>query len=65
MSVSLDFLEPDTKYTATIYKDGPDADWKNNPIDYAIETIEVDSSSTLQLQLAAGGGAAISLMKVQ
>jgi glucan 1,4-alpha-glucosidase len=62
LTIKLDFLEPGKNYIATIYKDGPDADWKENPTDYLIQNIEVDAGSTLDLQLAPGGGAAISLM---
>src|SRR6185312_14395755 len=29
--LSLDFLEAGKKYLATIYKDGPDADWSSKP----------------------------------
>jgi glucan 1,4-alpha-glucosidase len=62
LTIKLDFLEPGKNYIATIYKDGPQADWKNNPTDYVIQNIEVDAGSTLDLQLAPGGGTAISLM---
>jgi hypothetical protein len=60
-SVRLDFLEAGKKYEAVIYKDGPGADWKNNPEAYAIEKIIVDNHSKLDVSLAAGGGFAVSL----
>ncbi|PTX60570.1 alpha-glucosidase [Kordia periserrulae] len=63
MEVSLDFLAPNTTYTATIYKDGKDAHWNDNPTAIEIETMEVTAETKLQLQLAAGGGTAISFMK--
>jgi len=63
LEVSLDFLAPNTTYTATIYKDGKDAHWNDNPTSIAIETIEVTSNSTLNLTLAAGGGTAVSFIK--
>lgn len=61
-SISLNFLEKGKKYKATIYKDGSGADWKTNPEAYAIETMTVDSGSRLEIKLAAGGGAAVSLV---
>ena len=60
--ILLDFLDAGKKYAATIYRDGDNADWKNNPEAYTIEKIMVTSTSSLQLHLAAGGGAAVSIM---
>ena len=61
--ISLDFLTPNTTYTATIYKDAADAHWNENPTAITIETIEVTSATKLTLTLAAGGGTAISFIK--
>ncbi len=61
--VRLDFLEPGQKYEATLYKDGPDAHWNDNPTSYEIETIEADASTALTLNLAPGGGCAVSILK--
>jgi hypothetical protein len=58
--IALDFLTPGKKYKATIYQDGKDAHWEKNPKAYSIKTIEVTSKSKLKLNLAAGGGTAIS-----
>ncbi|WP_092668753.1 glycoside hydrolase family 97 protein [Hymenobacter arizonensis] len=58
--VQLDFLTPGTRYAATIYADGKGADWEKNPTAYQIRKVTVTSKSALQLQLAAGGGAAVS-----
>ncbi|MEZ4802962.1 MAG: glycoside hydrolase family 97 protein [Gelidibacter sp.] len=60
--IKLDFLTPGKKYKATIYQDGKDADWKNNPKSYEIKTQTVTNKSKLKLNLAAGGGTAISLI---
>lgn len=60
-TISLDFLTPGKKYKATIYQDGKTAHWEKNPINYEIKTIEVTSKSKLKLNLAAGGGTAISI----
>ncbi|HWS59644.1 MAG TPA: glycoside hydrolase family 97 protein [Flavobacterium sp.] len=58
--IKLDFLTKGKKYKAIVYEDAKDADWKNNPIAYKISTIEVTSKSILKLNLAPGGGTAIS-----
>ncbi|MCK7590681.1 glycoside hydrolase family 97 protein [Subsaxibacter sp. CAU 1640] len=58
--IKLDFLTSGKKYKATIYQDGKDADWKNNPKSYDIKTQTVTSKSKLKLNLAKGGGAAVS-----
>jgi hypothetical protein len=63
--IKLDFLTKGQKYKATIYEDAKDANWKKNPIAYKIRTIVVTSKSKINLNLAPGGGTAISfeLMK--
>ncbi|HQZ26354.1 MAG TPA: glycoside hydrolase family 97 protein [Flavobacterium sp.] len=58
--IKLDFLTKGKKYKAIVYEDAKDADWKNNPIAYKISTIEVTSKSKIKLNLAPGGGTAIS-----
>lgn len=62
LSLPLDFLKPGTKYRATIYADGPDADWKTNPTSYTISEREVSSADTLEVAMASGGGQAVSFM---
>lgn len=57
--VSLDFLDPGVKYVAKVFADAPDADYKENPMPVDITEQEVDSKSTLNLNLARGGGAAV------
>ncbi|MCF8232965.1 MAG: glycoside hydrolase family 97 catalytic domain-containing protein, partial [Bacteroidales bacterium] len=59
--IAFDFLEKDKKYTATIYKDGPDAHWDKNPGSYEIEEKAVNKNSKLSIMLAAGGGVAITI----
>lgn len=61
--LSFDFLDKDVEYTATIYKDGKDAHWDKNPLALDIETIKVTKDSKLTLNLAEGGGVAISILK--
>jgi hypothetical protein len=58
--VKLDFLTKGQKYKATSYEDAKDADWKNNPIAYKIKSEVVTSKSIIKLNLAPGGGTAIS-----
>lgn len=62
--IKLDFLSKGKKYKATIYEDAIDADWKNNPIAYKIRTIVVTNKSKINLDLAPGGGTAISLEQI-
>ncbi|MFD0863239.1 glycoside hydrolase family 97 protein [Sungkyunkwania multivorans] len=64
-SISLDFLEPNTKYKARIYADAEDAHWNDNPTALKIEELEVDQNGSIDLKLAPGGGVAISFMKSQ
>ncbi len=63
-TVDLSFLPAGEKYEATIYADGKDADWKDNPQSYSISTRKVDSKTKLSVPLAAGGGMAIRLKKM-
>lgn len=63
MEINLNFLPADKKYIATIYADGENADWKLNPVSYKINKIEVTKDTVLNLSLAPGGGAAISLLE--
>jgi hypothetical protein len=62
VDLSLDFLEAGKKYQAVVYKDAPDADWKDRPEAYVIEKMMVDRRSRLAIKLAPGGGAAVSLV---
>jgi len=64
-TVKLDFLDKGKKYEAVIYKDAADADWKNNPEGYAIQKMTVISGAQLEVKLAAGGGAAVSIKMVK
>ena len=63
--LKLDFLSSQKKYQATIYQDGADADWQNNPKSYTIKTIQVTSKSKIKLYLAKGGGTAITFKPIQ
>lgn len=64
LELSFDFLEADKKYIATIYKDASDAHWNDNPTALDIEEIEVTSTSNISVKLSEGGGAAMSIIKI-
>ena len=60
-TLNLSFLPKGQRYTATIYADAANADWKTNPEAYRITRQTVQAGTKLRLALAPGGGAAISL----
>ncbi|WP_218972269.1 glycoside hydrolase family 97 protein [Labilibaculum filiforme] len=64
MEIKLDFLTEGKKYKATLYLDGENAHWDQNPTAFKILEMEVDHTSSLQYHLAEGGGAAISLVEL-
>ena len=57
--ITLDFLQPGIRYTATIYEDGKDASWQERPDSYTIQTKKVKKGSRLRLRAVEGGGWAI------
>ena len=59
LETPLSFLTPGQHYRAEIYRDADDADWRNNPTAYMIESRDVDAQTVLYLRLAPGGGQAI------
>ncbi len=63
VDLNFDFLDEGQTYKAALYKDGPEAHWDLNPTDIVIEQLTIDKNSKLTVQLAAGGGFALSLMK--
>ncbi len=64
-TIKTDFLPKGQKFKAIIYEDASDADWKKNPMAYKIRTIEVTSKSKIKLNLAPGGGTAISFEPIK
>jgi alpha-glucosidase len=64
LDLPLGFLDPKARYEATIWRDGPQADWKTRPYDLELETREVTAADTLRLALAASGGAAVRFRKL-
>lgn len=62
-SITLDFLESDANYVMTQYADANDADWKTKPTAYEIKSTKVKKGDVVVLNLASGGGQAISIVK--
>ena len=64
-TVDFSFLDKGKKYEATIYEDGKDADYINNPQSYHIYKKTVDSKTKLPVHLVRSGGYAISVKPVK
>ncbi len=64
-NIDLSFLPAGKRYVATIYADGRNASWNKNPKSYTIRSRKVTSKTRLQVALAPGGGAAISIRPVK
>ena len=64
LSISLDFLPEGKRYLCIQYMDAPEADDQSNTNAYLIKNSEVVKGDQLQLQLAPGGGQAISLQVI-
>ncbi len=62
IEISLDFLDEGKSYKTTLYQDAEDSHWDKNPTAYKIENKVLNSSDTLSLILAPGGGTAISFI---
>lgn len=62
--IKLDFLTPGKTYYAEIYQDGKDTDVEKNPLPVDINKQEVNSTKSLTLTLAAGGGTAIRFSEI-
>jgi alpha-glucosidase len=59
LSQPLSFLESGQSYEAQIYRDGPGADYRTNPLALVVERRLVTNADTLELDLAPGGGTAV------
>ena len=59
--VKLDFLDPGRKYEATLYADGKEAHYKDNPKAYTFTKKTVKKGQTLKINEAPGGGFALSI----
>lgn len=61
-SLRFDFLEDGKTYEGTLYKDAADAHWNDYPTAYEIESISLTKASNLNIELAPGGGFALSIV---
>ena len=64
VTIPLSMLEAGKTYHACIWRDGDEADWQTNPYDYEIDNGYVDSTDTLRIRMASGGGFAVELTGV-
>lgn len=63
VTIRFDFLAADKTYNLTIYRDADDAQWQHRPYAYTIEQRTVQSTDSLTLHMAEGGGFALSLQR--
>ena len=61
VTLPFDYLDPGKEYVATLYADAPDADYQTNPQAYVIRTGKVRQRTELDVEMARGGGFAISI----
>ena len=61
VTLPFDYLDPGKEYVATLYADAPDADYQTNPQAYVIRTGKVGQRTELDVEMARGGGFAISI----
>ena len=62
--IDLGFLDAVCRYRATIYRDGPDANFDTDPYPVLIEQRDVDSGMALDIPQGRSGGCAIRLSKI-
>ena len=63
VSVSLDFLDNGSTYTAEIYRDGPRGHWDEDQYDYVVEKRSVTATDTLKTRMGRAGGLAVRFVK--
>ncbi|MGG5210498.1 glycoside hydrolase family 97 protein [Chryseobacterium sp. MIQD13] len=64
-TVDFSFLDKDKKYEVTVYEDGKDADYIDNPQSYNIYKKQITSKSKLNFKMARSGGFAVSVKPVK
>jgi len=62
--LDFDFLDDNQVYEATIYHDGADAHYRDNQLSYQIEKRMIQKTDALDIDIAPGGGFAISLKTI-
>jgi hypothetical protein len=60
-SIPLNYLAPKRVYVAAIYGDAAGAHWESNPMAYQVQKFLVNDRTLLKINMASGGGAAVSL----
>ena len=65
VTLTFEYLNSDTIYEATIYRDGSGAGWNTMPQKYVVERCTVTNVDKLKLQMASGGGFAIELVPME
>ncbi|ASK28600.1 alpha-glucosidase [Chryseobacterium sp. T16E-39] len=64
-TVDFSFLDKGQKYEATIYEDGKDADYIDNPQSYNIYKKQITSKSKINFKMVRSGGFAISIKPIK
>ncbi|MFI3283270.1 MAG: glycoside hydrolase family 97 catalytic domain-containing protein [Rikenellaceae bacterium] len=62
--LNLKFLDPDSKYSATIYRDADDTNYKTNKEKYIIDNMEVNHRSSIKINVPSGGGYSVVFKKI-
>lgn len=57
--VALSFLPNNIRYRMLRVQDTPEANWESNPTAYSVDSMEVDSKTILNLNIAPAGGTAV------
>ena len=65
LSITLDFLKPETDYEVTLFEDAPETDGKKNPEAYAISKKTVKQGDVISAKMALGGGHAMIIRPVE
>jgi len=65
IAIDLIFLEEGKSYEATIYKDAVGTDCYTNPEKYTIQKQKVNNKSVIDVNLAKGGGEAVSIIEIK
>ncbi|MBT2623321.1 glycoside hydrolase family 97 protein [Chryseobacterium sp. ISL-6] len=63
--VDFSFLDKGQKYEATVYEDGKDADYIDNPQSYNIYKKQITSKSKINFKMVRSGGFAISIKPIK
>jgi len=63
VDVDFSFLDPGVEYAVSIYRDGPDANYKTKPESIVIEQTTVTRDMKLAVEMMPGGGFAMSVKK--